>query len=115
MDLGMALNQGCGYWKLNKFILFCDTFRNLIKVLVQRTLTGKVLNNCWWLNLKRAIRHDSIGFCKQLSLVKIRMNHLEEALRLCSAYQIFVVMLAPDRHLKEKHECCIVRTKEKTL
>lgn len=66
IDIGMVHSQTSGYWKFKKSILACDTFRNRIKELDQRTLTGNGLNNRWWITLKRAIRNKSIRFIKEL-------------------------------------------------
>lgn len=60
---------GIDYWKLNK------SYLNWVRELVQRALTGVIINIRWWSVLKKAIQmNESARFSKQLSLNRLRIE-----------------------------------------
>ena len=44
-----------GYWKFNSSLLAEDDFRNQLELMIKRELTGAIMGNRWWANLRIAL------------------------------------------------------------
>lgn len=87
--------RGSGYWILNASLLVIKEYINRIKLLIQSTLTGAIINNRWWCSLKRAVKFEcvrySIGLLGRESSGELDVvKSLEEAMRIGSASQVKV-------------------------
>jgi hypothetical protein len=116
IDLDRLHRQGPGYWKLNASFPARPAFRERIRVIVQRELTGAVVNNRWWIALKRAFRVEASKFSKQIAIDKFRVEgdvveKLEEAIRKGIATDVLAARLVLDQFFDGKHEGCVVRAK----
>ena len=55
-----------GYWKFNSSLLAEDDFRNQLELMIKRELTGAIMGNRWWANLKDSIRSFSTDYGRRL-------------------------------------------------
>ena len=120
VDIDRLHRQGPGYWKLNASFPARPAFRDRIRELVHRKLTGSVVNNRWWIALKRAFRAVALGFSKEIVLDKSRVEgelvrNLEEALRKGIATDVLAARLVLDQFFNAKHEGCVVRARARAL
>lgn len=82
-------------------------------MLIQRALTGTIVNNNWWFALEQAIKFESIRY--SINLVtrgnkkeKDLVRGLEGAMRTGSASQLKVKKIELNQHLETKQIVCIV-------
>ncbi len=120
VDLDKLHRQGPGYWKLNASFPARKVYRDRISELVKRQLTGAIVNNRWWANLKWAIRVESIKFSKELAVENNRLegelvSKLEEAIRTGIATDVLAARMALDHFFAAKHQGCVVRAKARAL
>ena len=62
--LDKARTRMSGYWKFNSSVLAEDDFRNQFEL----ELTGAIMGNRWWGNLKDSIRSFAADYSKRLKL-----------------------------------------------
>ena len=55
-----------GYWKFNLSLLAEADFRNQLELTIKWELTGAVMGNRWWANLKDSIRSFSADYGRRL-------------------------------------------------
>ena len=63
--LDKARSRMSGYWKFNSSLLAEDDFRNQLE-LIKRELTGAIMGNRWWGNLKDSIRSFADDYSRRL-------------------------------------------------
>ena len=57
-----------GYWKFNSSLLAEYDFRNQLELMIKRELTGTIIGNWWWGNLKDSIRSFAADYSRRLKL-----------------------------------------------
>ena len=55
-----------GHWKFNCFLLAEDDFRNQLELMIKQELTGPMMGNRWWTNLKHSIRSFAADYGRRL-------------------------------------------------
>ena len=65
--LDKARSRMSGYWKFNSSLLAKDDFRNQLE-LIKRELTGGIIGNRWWGNLKDSFRSFAADYNWRLKL-----------------------------------------------
>ena len=55
-----------GYWKFNSSLLAEADFRNQLELMIKRELTGAIMGNRWWANLKDSIRSFAADYGRRL-------------------------------------------------
>ena len=53
-----------GYWVFNSSLLAEADFRNQLELMIKRELTGAIMGNRWWANLKDSIRSFAADYCR---------------------------------------------------
>ena len=66
--LDKARSRMSGYWKFNSSLLAEDDFRNQLELMIKRELTGAMMGNRWWGNLKDSIRSFAADYSRRLKL-----------------------------------------------
>ena len=66
--LDKARSRMSGYWKFNSSLLAEDDFRNQLELMIKRELTGALIGNRWWGNLKDSIRSFAADYSRRLKL-----------------------------------------------
>ena len=66
--LDKARSRMSGYWKFNSSLLAEDDFWNQLKLMIKRELTGAIIGNRWWGNLKDTIRSFAANYSRRLKL-----------------------------------------------
>ena len=64
--LDKARYRMSGYWKFNSSLLAEDDFRNQLELMIKRELTGAIMGNRWWGNLKDSIRSFAADYGRRL-------------------------------------------------
>ena len=64
--LDKARSRMSGYWKFNSSLLAEDDFRNQLELMIKRELTGAIMGNRWWANLKDSIRSFAADYGRRL-------------------------------------------------
>ena len=57
-----------GYWKFNSSLLAEDDFPDQLELMIKRELTGAIMENRWWANLKDSIRSFAADYRRRLKL-----------------------------------------------
>ena len=57
-----------GYWKFNSSLLAEDDFQNELELMIKRELTGAIIGNRWWGNLKDSFRSFATDYSWRLKL-----------------------------------------------
>ena len=68
-----------GYWKFNSSLLGEDDFRNQLKLMLKRELSGAIIGNRWWGNLKDSIRSFAADYSRRLKLDIVAEQRLIKA------------------------------------
>ena len=55
-----------GYWKFNSSLLAKDDFWNQLELMIKQELTGAIMGNRWWGNLKDSIRSFAANYSRRL-------------------------------------------------
>ena len=55
-----------GYWKFNSSFLAEDDFWNPLELMIKRELTGAIMGNRWWANLKASIKSFAADYGRRL-------------------------------------------------
>lgn len=111
-------SRGSGNKKRNTSILATGEFRNWIKLLIGRTLTGFVINNkCWYTpHSKRDIKFKSIIYSIGLVVSEQKkgkhlVKDLEETMRTDNASQVKLKRLKLKLEPRNQAYRCIVKTR----
>ena len=64
--LDKARTRMSGYWKFSSSLLAEDDFRNQLELMIKRELTGAIMGNRWWGNLKDSIRSFAVDYSRGL-------------------------------------------------
>ena len=60
-----------GYWKFNSSLLAEADFRNQLELTIKRELTGAIMGNRWWANLKDSIRSFAADYGRRLKSARV--------------------------------------------
>ena len=60
-----------GYWKFNSSLLAEADFRNQLELTIKRELTGVIMGNRWWANLKDSIRSFAADYGRRLKSARV--------------------------------------------
>ena len=60
-----------GYWKFNSSLLAEADFRNQLELMIKRELTGAIMGNRWWANLKDSIRSFAADYGRRLKSARV--------------------------------------------
>ena len=60
-----------GNWKFNSSLLAEDDFRNQLELMIKRELTGAIMGNRWWANLKDSIRSFAADYGRRLKSSRV--------------------------------------------
>ena len=60
-----------GYWKFNLSLLAEADFRNQLELTLKRELTGAIMGNRWWANLKDSIRSFAADYGRRLKSARV--------------------------------------------
>ena len=60
-----------GYWKFNLSLLAEADFRNELELTIKRELTGAIMGNRWWANLKDSIRSFAADYSRRLKSARV--------------------------------------------
>ena len=60
-----------GYWKFNLSLLAEADFRNQLELTIKRELTGAIMGNRWWANLKDSIRSFAADYSRRLKSARV--------------------------------------------
>ena len=60
-----------GYWKFNLSLLAETDFRNQLELTIKRELTGAIMGNRWWANLKDSIRSFAADYSRRLKSARV--------------------------------------------
>ena len=60
-----------GYWKFNSSFLVEADFRNQLELMIKRELTGAIMGNRWWANLKDSIRSFAADYGRRLKSARV--------------------------------------------
>ena len=74
--LDKAKSAMSSYWKFNSSLLVEDDFRNQLKLMIKRELSGAIIGNKWWGNLKDSIRSFAADYCRRLKLDMVAEQRL---------------------------------------
>ena len=112
--------RGPGYWKLKASFPARKDFRDRVSALVKRELTGAIINNRWWLSLKRKIKTLATSFSREIAIENSRVedelvSRLEETHRGAIANDVLAARMALDHFFDVKHEGCVVRARVRAL
>ena len=69
--LDKARRRMSGYWKFNSSLLAKADFRNQLELTMKRELTGAIMGNRWWSNLKDSIRSFSADYGRRLKSARV--------------------------------------------
>ena len=64
--LDKARSRMSGYWKFNSSLLAEDDFQKQLELMIKRELTGAIMGNRWWGNLKDSIRSFAADYSRRL-------------------------------------------------
>ena len=67
LKLGKSKPRMTGYWKLNAALLAEKNFQDQLTLIIKKELTGSVMGNKWWMNLKDKIRLFATDYSKRLN------------------------------------------------
>ena len=65
IKLDKARRRMSGYWKFNLSLLAEADFRNQLELTIKRELTGAIMGNRWWANLKDSIRSFAADYSRE--------------------------------------------------
>ena len=60
-----------GYWEFNSSLLAEADFRNQLELTIKRELTGAIMGNRWWANLKDSIRSFAADYGRRLKSARV--------------------------------------------
>ena len=60
-----------GYWKFNSSLLAEADFRNQLELMIKWELTGAIMGNRWWANLKDSIRSFAADYGRRLKSARV--------------------------------------------
>ena len=69
--LDKARRRMSGYWKFNLSLLAEADFRNQLELTIKRELTGAIMGNRWWANLKDSIRSFATDYSRRLKSARV--------------------------------------------
>ena len=104
--LDKARSRMSGYW--NSSLLDEDDFRNQQELMIKRELSGTIIGNNWWSNLKDSIRSFAADYSRR---VKIDMVAEQDLIK---AKPDRVVLAGDSRQVKE-HQSLVVRARLKRM
>ena len=64
--LDKARSRLSGYWKFNSSLLGEDDFQNQLEIMIKQELSGAIIGNRWWGNLKDSIRSFATDYSRRL-------------------------------------------------
>ena len=71
IKLDKARRRMSGYWKFNLSLLAEADFRNQLELTIKRELTGAIMGNRWWANLKDSIRSFAADYSRRLKSARV--------------------------------------------
>ena len=108
-----------GYWKFNSSLLAEDGFRNQLELMIKRELTGVIIGNRWWGNLKDSIRSFAADYSRRLKLDMVAWQRsikdkLDRAILAGDSGQVNIKAKLASLQVKE-HQALVVRARLKRM
>ena len=109
-----------GYWKFNSSLLAEDDFQNQLELMIKQELTGAIIGNRWWGNLKDSIRSFAADYSRRLKLdmvVEQRSikDKLDRAVLAGDSGQVNIAKAEQASLQGKEHQALVVRARLKRM
>ena len=102
------------YWKFNSSLLAEADFRNQLELMIKRELTGAIMGNRWWANLKDSIRSFAVDYGRRLKQRSIK-DKLDRAVLVGDSGQVNVAKVKLASLQIKEYQALVVRARLKRM